>query len=205
MTVFRFQKPLIESYLIPYREKSSNGLKCYQSIRNASRILAIEISDRLPYHDYYLDTITRNGIRTHVLGEDILLVVKIRSGIAMFDSFSDVLNTSKAVFLGVNRDNDNIVCSTVPKLSYNNTVIVLDPLIATGRTINLIVEYLVSQGINEKYIQIASLICSEKGIKEIETAHPFVTINAGIVTEALDSNAGVHPHIGDIGDRMFRN
>lgn len=204
MPVFKSHNPLIESCLIPYREKASNGMQCYQSIKNASRILAIEIANRLPYCDYSLETITRSGIKTLALCEGILLVVKIRSGIAMLDSFSDVLNTSNTAFVSINRDSYNIDYSTVSKSCHKNEVIILDPLIATGRTINLMIDHLLSYGINISRIQVASLICSGKGIKEIEATYPSVKLNIGLITEALDTNAGVYPHIGDIGDRMFR-
>ena len=209
MPCFDFNDPLIEDALSVYRRVDTSTYQRFMAIRKASTILAYNIVKLMPYNSKTVSTLT-NTVNSRILDRNIIFVPKIRSGLAMIDSFIEVFNVSNTGYILMDRKytgrcdkNDSVLYSTISNNCLNSQMMILDPLIATGGTIDLIIDYLISCGVSEKQIAISSLICNPEGAKHIQEKHSNVCLYAGIITEVLDSNAGVTPRIGDFGDRVF--
>ena len=79
----------------------------------------------------------------------------------------------------------------------NKTVIILDTMLATGSTINKVIELLKER--NAHRVIIATILSVKKGIDSLPNYEIF-TIDSN---DTLDENYYIYPGVGDSGDRLF--
>ncbi len=99
--------------------------------------------------------------------------------------------------------------TSLSKLFYENipdnledkTVLLLDPMIATGGSLIDGIDYL--KGIGAKRIISLNILGSPYGIQKVQEVHPDVDIYIAQIDERLDENNYIRPGLGDAGDRAF--
>jgi len=80
-------------------------------------------------------------------------------------------------------------------------VIMVDPMLATGRTAVAAIQELKNLGV--KNIKFMCIICCPEGVDAVQKAHPDVEIYAGAMDEKLNDDKYIVPGVGDAGDRIF--
>ena len=83
----------------------------------------------------------------------------------------------------------------------DKTVLLLDPMIATGGSLIDGIDFLKSKG--AKKIISLNILGAPEGIKTVQDAHPDVDIFIAQIDERLDDNKYIRPGLGDAGDRAF--
>ena len=83
----------------------------------------------------------------------------------------------------------------------DRTIIVLDPMLATGGSAVDAVNLIKQRG--GKHIKFMSIIAAPEGLKLLSEAHPDVEIYCGNLDECLNENCYIVPGLGDAGDRIF--
>ena len=83
----------------------------------------------------------------------------------------------------------------------NKTVIVLDPMLATGGSAVAAINMLKARGC--KKIKQMSIIAAPIGVETLAKAHPDVQIYVATVDRQLNNNGYILPGLGDAGDRLF--
>jgi len=136
--------------------------------------------------------------------QKLVLVPILRAGEPMLTGILRTLPYAKSGFLAMKRDEE----TSESKLFYENipnldgkTVLLLDPMIATGGSLVDGIDYLKSKGA-QKIISL-NLIGAPEGINFVQEAHPDVDIFIAQVDERLDENNYIRPGLGDAGDRAF--
>ena len=81
------------------------------------------------------------------------------------------------------------------------TVIVLDPMLATGGSASAAVKCLKERGCTD--IMLMNLVAAPEGIEVMQRDHPDVNIYVAAVDERLNEHAYIVPGLGDAGDRIF--
>ena len=81
------------------------------------------------------------------------------------------------------------------------TVMVLDPMLATGGSASAALQFL--KGYGCKNLILMNIIASPEGVARIEKDHPDVDIFVAAVDQGLNENAYIVPGLGDAGDRIF--
>ena len=89
----------------------------------------------------------------------------------------------------------------VPEDLGNRTVIVLDPMLATGHSAIAAISRL--KEANARHLKMLCLIAAPEGIEALHAAHPDVAIFAAAVDERLNDHGYIVPGIGDAGDRLY--
>jgi uracil phosphoribosyltransferase len=89
----------------------------------------------------------------------------------------------------------------VPKNLRNKTVIVVDPMLATGNSSIAAIDLLKKSGAED--IRFLCLLAAPEGIKNMQTHHTDVTIVTGSIDEKLNESGYIVPGLGDAGDRIF--
>lgn len=145
-----------------------------------------------------------------VLAEPQPVVVPIlRAGLGMLEGMTKLLPTAQVGFLGMIRDEKTLQASTyanrLPDDLSGRQVYVLDPMLATGGTLTVAIEYLIERGANE--ITAICLLASPEGIKTLEDAFKDSGVPIRLVTGALDEKLNekgyIVPGLGDAGDRLY--
>ncbi len=174
------------------------------TIEELSRIIASEaLSD--------FETVTQN-INTWQGSLDVemievqklVLVPILRAGEPMLTGILKTLPYARSGFLAMKRDEK----TALSKLFYENippledkTVLLLDPMIATGGSLIDAITYLKEKG--AKRIISLNILGAPEGIKAVQEAHKDVDIYIAQIDERLDDNKYIRPGLGDAGDRAF--
>ncbi|OAL55160.1 PRTase-like protein [Pyrenochaeta sp. DS3sAY3a] len=154
--------------------------------------------------------LAREAITPPAQDEQIAIIVILRSGMAMMDSFLyEVPEDAKTIVyhLGLFRDKKSLqpveyynkLAPKSPKISHGY---ILDPLLATGGTAEAAVTIAKDWGLDK--ITFVSIIASRDGLQKAASVWPEGTnFVVGAVDEELDEHGYVKPGLGDIGDRLY--
>jgi len=82
-------------------------------------------------------------------------------------------------------------------------VLLLDPMLATGGSANMAIQYLLNEGVAEDRIVFINLLCAPEGIQSVRQAHPSITIVTAGVDAKLNESKFIVPGLGDFGCRYF--
>jgi uracil phosphoribosyltransferase len=139
-----------------------------------------------------------------------LVVPVLRAGVGMLDGMTRLLPSADVGFVGMARDEQTLVASTyaerLPADLSGRAVFVLDPMLATGGTLEAAIRMLVGRGATA--VTAICLLAAPEGIARIERAFPgdspatIRVVTAG-VDDMLNENGYIVPGLGDAGDRLF--
>jgi len=140
-----------------------------------------------------------------VVSEDIIIVPILRAGLGMVDGFLHFLPEAKVGHLGMYRDEKTHepvdYYSRIPKGVESATVIVVDPMLATGGSAAGAIQHLKDLGAIR--MQLVTLVSAPEGISFVHERHPEVPIVTAVIDRELDENAYIRPGLGDAGDRIY--
>lgn len=136
--------------------------------------------------------------------QKLVLVPILRAGEPMLTGILRTLPYARSGFLAMKRDEETaqskLFYENIPNLE-DKTVLLLDPMIATGGSLIDGITYLKEK--NAKRIISLNLLGAPEGIKKVQDAHPDVDIFIAQIDERLDDNNYIRPGLGDAGDRAF--
>ena len=89
----------------------------------------------------------------------------------------------------------------LPADATDRTLIVVDPMLATGGSAAAAIGFLKDRGC--KNIKFCCLIAAPQGIEALQKAHPDVDIFVASLDRDLNDHAYIIPGLGDAGDRLF--
>jgi uracil phosphoribosyltransferase len=145
------------------------------------------------------------------LAEPVPLVVPVlRAGIGMLDGMARLLPTADVGFMGLSRDEESLVASTyanrLPAALPGRDVFVLDPMLATGGTLETVFGMVLSRGAAS--VTGVCLLAAPEGLARLETAFPGegpppVRVVTAALDERLNDRGFILPGLGDAGDRLF--
>lgn len=136
---------------------------------------------------------------------DVLVISILRAGIAMLPSALQVLPAAKVGFVGLARNEETAIANEyywkLPRTTENTTIIITDPMLATGGSVHHVLTKL--KDVHSKEIRLVSVISAPEGIEKIQKDFPEVKVFTGSIDEGLDSKKYIVPGLGDYGDRYF--
>lgn len=175
--------------LLLLRDKEISTGEFRKTAREIADILAKEISRRLSKEN------------------KIVLVPILRAGLALLPSFIDVFPNARVGFIGLKRNEKTFkpkaYYRNIPKISKNDAVIVLDPMLATGGSAVAGINTLIKAGAREERITFVGVISAPEGLASLQKHFPRIDIVIAVHDERLDKKGYIVPGIGDFGDRYF--
>lgn len=139
------------------------------------------------------------------LERPIIIVPILRAGLGMAAAMLPMLSGASVGHVGIRRDEitqlPDCYCFSVPSHLCEADVIVVDPMLATGRSAGLAIAKLKEGGATR--IRFVCLVSSPEGLAHLASAHPDVGILTAAVDRGLDARAYIIPGLGDAGDRYF--
>lgn len=197
--------PLIQHKMSLLRDKNTRTKEFRELVLEISMLMGYEVTRQMPLKEVEIDTPV--GVaKTNVLsGKKLGIVPILRAGLGMVDGILKLLPMSKVGHIGLYRNPDTLepveyYCK-LPEDVEEREMVVLDPMLATGGSASLAIQYLKDKGV--KSIKLMCLIASVDGIKTVSNEHPDVTIFSAAVDETLNEKGYIIPGLGDAGDRLF--
>lgn len=174
------------------------------TIEEISRIVASEALSDFPTVTQNINT-WQGPIDVQMLEvQKLVLVPILRAGEPMLTGILKTLPYARSGFLAMKRDEETaeskLFYENIPNLD-DKTVLLLDPMVATGGSLIDGIDYLKSKG--AKKIISLNVLGAPEGIKKVQDAHPDVDIYIAQIDERLDENNYIRPGLGDAGDRAF--
>ena len=196
--------PLITHKLTQMR-KAETGTKDFrQNLDEIAGLMAYEITRDLPLKPVRVTTPVA-PCDTYELAKPIILVPILRAGLGMVNGICTLIPTAKVAHIGLYRDEQTLQPHTYfekyPKNIKDATVIIVDPMLATGGSAIAAIDMVKKQGAQD--IRLANLVAAPEGVQAVEEAHPDVDIYLAALDDHLDAHGYIVPGLGDAGDRIF--
>lgn len=180
-----------------------------RNLERLGEILAYELSKTMEFRTEIIHTPLAD-IQVPLLIEQPILVPILRAAIPFYQGVLNVFDNADSGFAGVWRvEGEN---GEAPKVQFNylaapsieqKIVILIDPMIATGKSLLTTVDKLMQNGIPRK-LYILSLIASKQGIDRLkESLKTDYSLWTGAIDEGLNDCAFIVPGLGDAGDLSF--
>ncbi len=177
-----------------------------QVTEQLSLILAAEASESVEKTSVKVQTPLAETMGVK-LSDEIVIVPILRAGLAMLPAFLTIFPEAAVGFFGMRRDEEtkkpNLYYKNIPKISANQNIILIDPMIATGGSGLLALEELIRLGADERKIIHVGIIGAPEGITKVKELCPHIKLIVGKIDDGLNKNAFIVPGIGDFGDRYF--
>jgi uracil phosphoribosyltransferase len=142
------------------------------------------------------------------LSEPLPLVVPIlRAGLGLLEGMLRLLPTAEVGFLGMVRNEETleptVYSERLPKDIVGRQAIVIDPMLATGGSLIVALQYLFDRGVDQ--ITAVCLIGAPEGIAAVEewVGDRDVTLVLASLDEKLNEVGYIVPGLGDAGDRLY--
>ena len=196
--------PMIKRDVTLLRDKSTGPETFRDAVKRISTVLAVEISRNFTLTTFKVKTpleIT-DGYKA---SQDVVLVPVLRAGLGMVSGFLAILPNARVGHIGLQRDEDTLMpveyYYKTPKNIDVATVILIDPMLATGGSASEAIKFLKKRG--AKNIIFACLVAAPEGIQKMEKDHPDVKIFGAALDRELNDKGYILPGLGDAGDRTF--
>jgi uracil phosphoribosyltransferase len=139
------------------------------------------------------------------LAKPVVIVPILRAGLGMADALSAVLPGSRIGHIGVARNEATLEPEPyflkLPPGAGDSTVLVVDPMLATGNSAVHALDRLKAAGCRE--VRLVCLIGAPEGVERVGEAHAEVPIFLAALDDGLDERGYIVPGLGDAGDRYF--
>ena len=142
------------------------------------------------------------------ISEPLPLVVPIlRAGLGLLDGMLRLLPSAEVGFLGMVRNEETleptVYSERLPKDLAGRQAIIIDPMLATGGSVIVGLNYLFDRGISQ--VTAVCLIGAPEGVAAVEAAMEGkdVTLVLASLDEKLNEVGYIVPGLGDAGDRLY--
>lgn len=189
------------------RDVQQDRMRFRRNLERLGEVFAYEISKTLTYVPTEIETPL--GIaETSLLSEQPALATILRAGIPMHQGMLNVFDQADCAFIGAYRKTKKSGAFEIRKEYVstvnldNRTLILIDPMLATGKTVVLTCKELLDD-FDIKSLIIVSAIASEEGITHVQAFLPQAQLWVGDVDSELTSKAYIVPGLGDAGDLAY--
>ena len=140
-----------------------------------------------------------------IAGKKVAVIPILRAGLGMVEGILDLIPAARVGHIGLYRDPETHEPHTYyckfPSDVDQRTCLLVDPMLATGGSIEAAVSYLREAGVKD--LRVLCLIAAPEGISRVLAADPDIELYVAAVDERLNDKAYIVPGLGDAGDRIF--
>ena len=207
---FNQSNSIINQFVAEIRnvEIQTDRLRFRRNLERIGEMMAYEISKTLDYEMFEVET-PLGTAQVDLPAEIPVLATILRAGLPMHQGFLNVFDTAENAFISAYRKHTSetdfeiiVEYSASPNLE-NKTLILVDPMLATGQSLVSVFEGLKKHG-TPKEIHLVCVIGATDGIKYIEEHLPEDTkLWIATVDQKLNSKGYIVPGLGDAGDLSY--
>lgn len=203
--VFIMEHPLIQHKISMLRDERTGTNEFRRLIEEITVLMGYEALRDLPLEDIEIKTPIETCLSPMVSGKKLAIVPILRAGLGMVGGILTLVPSAKVGHIGLYRDEEThepheYFCK-LPAPIEQRTILVLDPMLATGGSAVAAVNFIKKHGGTN--IKFMCIIAAPEGIRHFQECHPDVPIYCGHLDRCLNENAYICPGLGDAGDRIF--
>ncbi|WP_297095161.1 uracil phosphoribosyltransferase [uncultured Draconibacterium sp.] len=202
---------ILDQYLAEIRDTGiqTDPLRFRDNLNRIGEIFAYEISKEM--HFEVNDVTTPLGVaKVPKLCQQPVLATILRAGLAMHNGLLRIFDRAENCFISAFRKyteggDFEIEFEYMASPSLDNKVVILsDPMLASGKSMEIGYEALFSKG-KPAHIHLVAIIASEEGVEYVKNAikDENVTLWLGAVDPEMTPKSYIVPGLGDAGDLAF--
>lgn len=197
--------PLVADKVRQLRDRNTSNADFLRLAGEISRFVAYEAFRDTPVVATTVDTPVVSGAPALRVDVEYVIVPVLRAGLGMSHAVQEVLPHTRVCLVGLRRDEETlqptVYLDGLPDRLEGAHVVVCDPMLATGGSLDCVLTMLESRGARE--VTALCLIAARPGVDLVESRHPGVRIVAAALDEELNDVGYITPGLGDAGDRLF--
>ena len=147
--------------------------------------------------------------------EDVVIVNVLRAATPFVEGLLKAFPRAKQGVISAGRDEDagmdadgrfpiSIDYVKLPEISPEDTVIVADPMLATGSTMCAVLDHIVEAADGYEDLFVLAAVSAPDGLVRVGDAFPDADLLTVAIDDHLDDDGFIVPGLGDAGDRAFR-
>lgn len=189
------------------RDKKTSRKKFRKIANQLAELLVSKVVECLDTATITIETPVAHCLG-EVLNDSIEIVSIMRSGDALLHTFGQHFQHAAINKILVQRNEETAepvfkYKKLSPTLLKAKTVIITEPMIATGGSLTMTIDLLKKDGIQESNIIVAAICAAPEGLIRLSNQYPQLRIVVIAIDEKLNEKSYITPGIGDFGDRYF--
>jgi len=204
MSIFVVDHPLIKYKLTMLRDVNTGPKEFRELVSEITLLLLYEATRGVTLKETEVTTPIATA-KGYLLDSEILFVPVLRAGLAMVEGALKLIPNAKVAHFGVYRDHASLrpvqYFAKFPSNIANMNIFVMDPMLATGGSLDYVVDYL--KDIGGQKIKVLAIIAAPEGMKRLEESHSDVDVYVAAVDKYLNEQGYIVPGLGDAGDRLY--
>jgi uracil phosphoribosyltransferase len=208
--------PLIAHKLTELRDVSTHASDFRRLSSELATLLGYEATRQIRVEPHQVQTPVGTAAGARLAAPAPLLVPILRAGIGMLDGIVGLLPQADVGVVGLARDEETLIAVTyaarLPADLTGRQTFVLDPMLATGGSMETVISMLISRGAAS--VTAICLLAAPEGLARLEAAFPddppdpaAAGVSVHVVTASIDTELNdrgfILPGLGDAGDRLF--
>ena len=187
----------------------NDSMRFRRNIERIGEIFAYEISKKMEYENTEISTPLGTSTES-LMKENPVLATILRAGLPLHQGFLNYFDSSDNCFISAYREHKKdgsfevrVEYMSSPDLD-GKTVILCDPMLASGSSMILAIEAILSKA-RPKHIHIVAIIASTEGVNYVKENITIQNCTLWLGAEDADMTAQSYivPGLGDAGDLAF--
>ena len=203
--------PLITHKISILRDKSTPSPIFRLLVEELVTLLAYEATREVAVRDVEVETPLAITKGLKLARPRPIVIPVLRAGLGMLEGMTKLLPTAEVGFLGIKRNEETLqpftYANRLPDDLGQRQVFIIDPMLATGGTLNDSIDYVFERG--AKDVTCVCLIGAPEGVENVKQhlgsrwPGKSVHIVLGALDEKLNEIGYIVPGLGDAGDRLY--
>lgn len=203
---------IVNRYMMELRDVriQTDPLRFRTNLDRIGQIMAYEISKRLSYREVTVETPLGKAVCREP-DEKVVIATILRAGLPFHHGFLSYFDRAENAFVSAYRkykekgDTFDVLVEYLASPSIEGkTLLLVDPMLATGSSMELGYKAMLTKGTPSK-IHVASVIASRAGVNYVKEHFPAdkTTLWCGAIDEEINSHSYIVPGLGDAGDLAY--
>ena len=199
------KSPFLEYKLTILRNKRTKNSLFRQTMNEISYLIAAEVLKHIKFKKIKIQTPIQNTSGNEI-SNPLIIIPILRAGLGLVEGFVKFLPNVEKGHIGLYRDEQTYqpveyLCK-LPKVN-NKTILVLDPMLATGNSSSAAIDLIKERGLKVKNIKLISMLAAPEGFNNIRKNHKDLHIFTCSLDKGLNKKKYIVPGLGDAGDRYM--
>lgn len=201
---------LFRTFIAELRDEQiqQDPMRFRRNLERVGECMAMEISKSFDYQEEKIKT-PLGSAEVELNTTQPVLGTILRAGLPMHQGFINYFDRAENAFISAYRKHNKdgsfdieLEYMAAPSID-GKTLILCDPMLATGRSMALVLKALLAYG-KPKKIHIATAIASREGVNHVQkNTGKNTEIWVGAIDDELTAQAYIVPGLGDAGDLAF--
>jgi uracil phosphoribosyltransferase len=196
--------PLVQHKLAYLRDRETPTVHFRKLANEVTLLLTYEATKDFPTEEAEVETPLERTSVQRIAGKKVAVCPVLRAGLGMLDGVLSLVSSARVGFIGLYRDEETLhpveYYVKLPELDERDAI-VLDPMLATGRSSAAAVSAVKAAG--ARSVTLVCLVAAPEGIEHFHREHPDVRVVTAAIDRGLDERGYIVPGLGDAGDRLY--